>query len=36
MGRSKPSYTGDKSIRNATRNGYESRSLNTRVGNLKL
>ena len=30
------SYTRDKSIRKATRNGYKSRSLNTRMGNLKL
>ena len=30
------SYTRDKSIRKATRNGYKSRSLNTRIGNLKL
>ena len=30
------SYVRDKSIRKATRNGYKSRSLNTRVGNLKL
>jgi len=30
------SYTRDKSVRKATRNGYKSRSLNTRVGNLKL
>jgi len=29
-------YVRDKSIRKATRNGYKSRSLNTRVGNLKL
>ncbi|HCL90599.1 MAG TPA: hypothetical protein DHW70_04690 [Candidatus Atribacteria bacterium] len=30
------SYVRDKSIRKATRNGYKSRSLNTRVANLKL
>lgn len=30
------SYTGDKSIRKSTRNGYKSRNLNTRVGNPKL
>ncbi len=30
------SYVRDKSIRKATHNGYKSRSLNTRVGNLKL
>jgi transposase-like protein len=30
------SYVRDKSIRKATRNGYKSRNLNTRVGNLKL
>jgi len=30
------SYVRDRAIRRATRNGYKSRSLNTRVGNLKL
>ncbi len=29
-------YVRDKLIRKGTRNGYKSRNLNTRVGNLKL